>query len=70
MRQQGFTDGDEYGFGGEIGISTQKLHARGPMGIKRTDDDKIHNKREQNQKIIKQKIKYEIIVTRSGKQEK
>ncbi|MED7819830.1 MULTISPECIES: glutamate-5-semialdehyde dehydrogenase [unclassified Francisella] len=28
-----FTDGSEYGFGGEIGISTQKLHARGPMGI-------------------------------------
>lgn len=29
-----FTDGGEFGFGGEIGISTQKLHARGPMGIK------------------------------------
>src|SRR5690554_607866 len=29
-----FTDGDEYGFGAEIGISTQKLHARGPMGLK------------------------------------
>ena len=35
-----FTDGSEFGFGAEIGISTQKLHARGPMGIKELTSSK------------------------------
>ena len=36
-----FSDGGEFGFGGEIGISTQKLHARGPMGIKQLTSERF-----------------------------
>ena len=35
-----FTDGGEFGFGAEIGISTQKLHARGPLGLSQLTSEK------------------------------
>lgn len=37
-----FTDGFEFGFGAEIGISTQKLHARGPMGLTALTSNQYH----------------------------
>lgn len=36
-----FTDGFEFGYGAEIGISTQKLHARGPMGLPALTSEKF-----------------------------
>ena len=36
-----FTDGFEFGYGAEIGISTQKLHARGPMGLQALTSSKF-----------------------------
>lgn len=37
-----FTDGGEFGMGAEIGISTQKLHARGPLGLEQLCSEKYY----------------------------
>lgn len=57
-----FSDGEEYGFGAEIGISTDKLHARGPMGLKEltsyqyrvTGDGQIKDKARQDALLASQ----------------
>jgi glutamate-5-semialdehyde dehydrogenase len=37
-----FTDGGEFGFGAEMGVSTQKLHCRGPFALKELTSSKYH----------------------------